>query len=53
MDVNVEELRKKLLDEIYASTLLGVSSMIIEDADILRASDREIIELAREYGFCE
>lgn len=51
MDINIEELRRRLIDEVNDAMLLGLTPSFLEEGEIMRASDRELIEIARAFGF--
>lgn len=50
-DFNVESLRKKLLDEVYAMTFSGLGAAILDERKIKDANADELIEIAEMYGF--
>ena len=45
-----EELRQKLLDEIYAGAASGLGAMLLDEDEIRRAGSEELEEIARRYG---
>ncbi len=47
---NESDLRKELLNYIYAGTYSGLTSMISEESRIQNASYEELKEIAKEYG---
>ncbi len=47
---NESDLRKELLNYIYAGTYSGLTSMISEESRIQNASYEELKESAKEYG---
>ena len=54
MDKNqneTEELRKKLLADVYAGTVSGMSAMFLDESRIRNADDEEIKKIAKEYGY--
>ena len=50
--LDTEELRQRLLDEVYAGALTGLSAMILEESEIRQADAEELVEIAKRYGFC-
>lgn len=48
--MDTEELRRRLLDEIYAGAFAGFGAMILDEREIRYASDEELREIARRYG---
>lgn len=49
-DQSTEELRQKLLDDIYAGACSGLNAMVL-DADLVRdAGPEELKQLAKQYG---
>ena len=50
-EVKTESLRRRLLEDTYASAFSGLSPMIL-DADVIRKADDETLaRIARERGF--
>ena len=50
-NMDTEQLRKALLDEIYAGAFAGgLPAMFLDEDRIRRADEAELIEIAREYG---
>lgn len=47
----VEELRKKLLSDVYAGTFAGMPAMILDESRIRYASQEELEKIAKEYGY--
>ena len=47
---NKEKLRLVLLNEIYAGGFSCCPAMLIEENEIKKASDYELLEIARRYG---
>lgn len=49
--MEIEELRQKMLDEIYAGAFIGGLLAMLSDEDkILYASTEELLELAEQCG---
>lgn len=46
-----EDLRRKLLDDIYAGAVCGMGAMLLEEDEIRRADDKELEEIAQRHGF--
>ena len=50
-NMDIEKLRRELLDEIYAGAFTGgLPAMLLEEDRIRKADEEELIEIAREYG---
>lgn len=49
-DQTAEELRKVLLDEIYAGAASGLGAMLLDEPEIRRADPEELEAIARRYG---
>lgn len=49
-NIDVEALRRDLLNEVRAGAFSGLGGMFIDSFDIERASEHELISLARSYG---
>ena len=49
-ETDTEELRKKLLTEIYAGAFSGFGAMILDEDKIRRADRDELIRIAERYG---
>lgn len=47
---DTENLRRELLDEIYAGVFSGLSAMLLDAAEIEKADAEELEEIARRYG---
>ena len=47
---NTEELRRMLLDEIYAGAASGLGAMLLDEQEIRRAGPEELEAIARRYG---
>ena len=50
-NIDIEALRRKLLDEVYAMTFSGMSAAFLDEDKIKHANTDELIEIARRYGF--
>ncbi|MCI7656638.1 hypothetical protein [Anaerotignum sp.] len=50
-DRDTEELRSKLLSEVYAGTVAGMPAMILDESRIRNADEEELKQIAREYGY--
>lgn len=48
--MNTEELRRKLLEEIYAGAFAGMPAMLLDEDEIRDADEKELIEIAKRYG---
>ena len=49
--MDTEQLRKELLDEIYAGAFAGgLPAMLMDEGRIRHADEEELIRIAREYG---
>ena len=48
--MTTEELRRRLLEEIYAGAMAGMGAMILDEDRIRRADDKELREIAAQYG---
>ena len=48
--MNTEELRRKLLEEIYAGAFAGMPAMLLDEDKIRDADEEELIEIAKRYG---
>lgn len=46
-----EELRQKLLSDIYAGSFSGTPAMILDEDRIKNADEKELEEIAKEYGY--
>ena len=49
--MNLEELREKLLRDVYAGGLSGLGAMLLDENEIKKASDEELRRIARRYGY--
>ena len=47
---NSEDLRRKLLDDVYAGAFAGMPAMLLEEDEIRNADDEELEEIARRHG---
>lgn len=48
---NTEDLRQKLLDDVYAGAFSGgMPAMLLEEDEIRKADDEELDEIARRHG---
>lgn len=49
--MEIEELRQKLLNEIYAGAFAGgFPAMLLDEEQILTADEEELLELTERYG---
>ena len=48
---DTEDLRDKLLSDVYAGATAGVPAMILDESRIRNASDEELKKIAKEYGY--
>ena len=47
---DTEDLRQKLLEEIWSGALSGLGAMLLDEDRIRRAGPEELAEIARQYG---
>lgn len=45
-----EDLRRNLLDEVWAGAAAGMPAMLLDEDAIRRADEEELEDLARRYG---
>lgn len=45
-----EELREKLLSDVYAGACSGLGAMLLDEDRIRSADDEELQEIAEQYG---
>lgn len=50
MKQDAEDLRKELMDEAYAGAFSGMEAMLLDADEIRRADEKELEEIARQYG---
>lgn len=50
---NPDDLRQKLLDDVYAGAFAGTPAMLLEEDEIQKADDEELEEIARRHGIKE
>ena len=50
-DRDAEELRSKLLSEVYAGAVAGMPAMILDEIRIRNADAEELERIAKEYGY--
>ena len=48
--MNTEEVRRKLLEVIYAAAFAGMPAMLLDEDEIRDADEEELIEIAKRYG---
>ena len=48
---DAEELRSKLLSEVYAGAVACMSAMILDDSRVRNADADELEKIAKEYGY--
>lgn len=48
---DAEELRSKLLSEVYAGAVAGMTAMILDESRIRNADADELEKIAKEYGY--
>lgn len=46
-----EQLREKLLDDVYAGSFSGAPAMILDESKIKNASHEELEKIAKQYGY--
>lgn len=49
--MDTEEIRKKLLEDIYAGAFSGLPAMLLDEDRIKNADREELEELAKKYGW--
>lgn len=47
---NAEELRRSLLEEIYAGAASGLGAMLLDEEKIRQAGPEELVDLACQHG---
>ena len=50
-DKDTEELRSKLLSDVYAGTMAGMPAMFLDESRIRNADAEELKKIAKEYGY--
>lgn len=45
-----EDVRKRLLDDVYAGAAAGLGAMFLDEDRIRKADDEELEEIAEKYG---
>ena len=50
MIYDTEELLRRLLEEVYAGAAAGMGAMILDEGRIRRADEKELREIAAQYG---
>lgn len=48
---DTEELRSKLLLDVYAGTMAGMPAMLLDESRIKNADAEELKKIAKEYGY--
>ena len=48
---DTEDLRKKLLDDVYAAAFSGTPATILDESRIKNADADELEKIAKEYGY--
>ncbi len=48
---DTEELRKKLLADVYAGAATGLGAMLLDESRIKNADKEELKQIAKEYGY--
>ena len=49
-DIKKEQLRREVLDYIYAGAFSGIPAMILDESEVQNASYEELEEIAERYG---
>ena len=49
---NTEDLRRRLLNDVYAGAFSGIPAMILDEKRIRDADEEELKEIVRQYGMC-
>ena len=47
---NTEDLRQKLLDDVYAGAFAGMPAMLLEEDEIRTADDEELEKISGRHG---
>ena len=47
---NTEDLRRRLLNDVYAGAFSGIPAMILDEKRIRDADEEELKEIVRQYG---
>lgn len=47
----MEELKKKLISDIYAGSIAGMPEMLMDESRIMNADEEELKKIAREFGY--
>ena len=47
---NTEDLRRRLLNDVYAGAFSGITAMILDETRIRDAAEEQLIEIVRQYG---
>lgn len=48
---DTEDLRRQLLDDVYAGAVCGMGAMLLEEDAIRQADAEELEEIAKRHGF--
>ena len=48
--MDTEELRRRLLDEIYAGAFAGMPAMLLDEDEIRHADAEKLRQIAKQYG---
>ncbi len=48
---DTEELRKKLLADVYAGAVSGLGAMLLDEGRIKNADEEELKKIAKEHGY--
>lgn len=49
--MNSEDLRRNLLDDVYAGAAAGLGAMLLDEERIRKADDEELKDIAEKYGY--
>ena len=49
-DIKKEQLRREVLDYIYAGAFSGIPAMILDESEVQNATYEELEEIAKRYG---
>lgn len=49
--MTTEELRRRLLEDVYAGAMTGLGAMFLDEKKIRNADDEKLRVIARQYGY--
>ena len=50
LEQDTKQLRRRLLEEVYAGACTGLGAMLLDEDVIRQADPQELAEIARRYG---